>query len=127
MTFFKPWETVDGRRNLGAYHVADTFEDALAGFKRKRKAIIFHMPNEGEAGDLPCVVCGGLLRDPNREASLRAGRTTSEGGAGTKPDRFSTWTYDPRRKTVGNGMHYLCSWSALMLDIFVAWDTGRLG
>jgi len=107
-----------------AYPEADTFAAALAGFKRRRKRVIFHMPNSGEAGMRKCVVCGGILGELPKERTIRSGRTetTTGPGAHMTPDKHSTWTYDPQRKQVGNGMHYTCSWSALMLRIFVAYD-----
>lgn len=125
MAFFKPWETVGDRRNVSAYHKADTFEDALKGFRRHRKRKIFHMPNTGEAGERHCVVCGAKLNALAAQGEIKSGRTTVAYGAqsgASRTDTNSTWTYDPARKAVGNGMHYGCSWSALMLNIFVTHD-----
>lgn len=87
-----------------AYPEADTFAAAREGFKRRRKTVIFHMTNDGEAGDRLCVVCGIALREP------------SEGR--DRPDLHSTWDYSPEHKAVGNGRHYICSWTALMNRIF---------
>lgn len=117
MAFRKPWQ--DGAH---AYPEADTFADALEGFKRKRKSVMFHMPNTGEAGDKKCVVCGGTLRDLPLDREISSGRTTVYTGGAPKPDRWSTWDYSPSRKSVGNGRHYTCSWAALMLQIFVTYD-----
>lgn len=100
--FRKPWTN-----GAYAYFEADTFAAAREGFKRKRKSLIFHMSNDGEAGDRKCVTCGGTLR----EASLLPGSSGS-------PDRWSTWTYSPERKAVGNGQHYVCSWQSLLNRIF---------
>jgi len=100
--FRKPW-------TFGAYAYveADTFAAAREGFKRVRKTKIFHMGNDGEAGDRACVTCGGVLREP----SLLPGSSGSL-------DRWSTWTYSPTHKAVGNGQHYICSWQSLMNRIF---------
>lgn len=118
--FRAPWQ--DGAR---AYPEADTFAAALTGFKRKRKGVIFHMTNTGEAGDRMCVVCSGTLREAPVQKKISQGRTTIHTGTtvtDVKPDRWSTWDYDAAGKRVGNGRHYTCSWSALMLQIFTTYD-----
>lgn len=120
MAFRKPWEN-----GAYGYPEADTFADALEGFKRRRKSVMFHMPNTGEAGDHKCVVCGGTLRDLPLDREISHGRTTVYTGGAHKPDRWSTWDYSPSRKSVGNGRHYTCSWSALMLQIFVTYDASK--
>lgn len=119
--FRAPWQ--NGAR---AYFEADTFAAALDGFKRKRKGVMFHMTNAGEAGNHTCVVCGGRLNEVPQRREITHGRTTvvtgTTTGATPTPDRWSTWDYDAKGKRVGNGRHYLCSWNALMLDIFVTYD-----
>ena len=110
----------------GRYAYADTFAEALDGFKRKRTDVVFKMPNDGEAGSLPCVFCGGTLAEPALAVSRQDGRNITENPASTTVDKHSTWTYRASDKRVGNGMHYVCSWSALMVRIFVAHDAGRL-
>lgn len=98
-----------------AYPEADTFAAAKEGFKRRRKAVMFHMPNTGEAGDQDCAYCGGTLREPARAASKDHGNNTrSEQSAAEKPDKWSTWYYVPASKSVVGGVHYMCSWSNLM-------------
>jgi len=98
-----------------AYPEADTFSAAKEGFKRRRKGVMFHMPNTGEAGAQSCAYCGGILAEPALAASKDHGNNTrSEQSAAVKPDRFSTWHYDPRGKRVIGGVHYQCSWSNLL-------------
>lgn len=104
--FRSPWTA--GAR---AYYEADTFEAAREGFKRKRKSIMFHMTNTGEAGDQTCIVCGALLRDAEDRT-----KTNVTGGTAT-PDRWSTWHYVPATKSIVGGMHYGCSWSVLLTAI----------
>lgn len=94
--FRKPWE-----RGAKGYFEADSFSAALEGFKRKRKTVAFHMANDGEAGAQLCAHCGVVLRD------------AAEGSEFLKPNRFSTWHYDPNRKAVVGGFHYECSWSRI--------------
>jgi hypothetical protein len=118
MAFRKPWEN-----GAKAYPEADTFADALEGFKRRRKSVMFHMPNTGEAGEKICVVCNGRLADLPLEGEIKSGRTTVYTGGTRTPDRWSTWDYSPKHKSVGNGRHYTCSWAALMLNIFVTYDS----
>jgi len=114
MAFRKPWQN-----GAKAYHEADTFADALEGFKRVRKTKMFHMPNTGEAGDEKCSVCGGTLREVPIAKEVTDGSTILYTGTSEpKPDRWSTWDYSPSRKAVGNGRHYTCSWVALMGQIF---------
>lgn len=96
--FRTPWS--HGAR---AYYEADTFQGALEGFKRKRKPLIFHMTNTGEAGDHDCAHCGNSLR----EAAVDS----------TSISKHSTWTYDPKSKSIGGGVHYVCSWSQLFSDL----------
>lgn len=118
--FRNPWT-----QGAYAYPEADTFAAALAGFKRKRKNVIFHMPNTGEAGERTCVVCLGRLNAAPAERTITHGRTTIHTGsatAGATPDKWSTWDYDAAGKRVGNGRHYTCSWNALMLNIFTTYD-----
>ena len=99
---------------------ADTFDEALTGFNRRRKNVTFVMPNTGEAGARSCVICQARLDAPALPVVLASGRTLShgakEGNAGI--DKFSTWTYRASSKEVGNGMHSVCSWAATMLQIF---------
>lgn len=98
-----------------AYPEADTFAAAREGFKRRRKSVMFHMPNSGEAGTHKCVTCGGLLSEPALAFTRNMGNDTRvESPAGTKPDKHSTWYYDPTRKAVVGGQHYICSWSILL-------------
>ncbi len=94
--FRRPWE--DG---AAAYFQAESFAAAIEGFKRKRKPVLFHMPNSGEAGDFTCDHCGHLLRDP------------AEGNPHLKPNINSSWYYDPKRKAVVGGVHYEYSWSRI--------------
>lgn len=104
-----------------AYPEADTFAAAKEGFKRRRKSVMFHMANSGEAGDQPCATCGGLLREPAREFTRQMPENVRvESPAGTRPDKWSTWYYHPQTKSVIGGQHYLCSWSMLLGDISVA-------
>lgn len=116
--FRNPWT-----QGAYAYPEADTFAAALAGFKRKRKNVIFHMPNTGEAGERTCVVCHGPLNAVPLVREVSEGRTTIRTGqTNTSPDKWSTWDYDAAGKRVGNGRHYTCSWNALMLTIFTTYD-----
>lgn len=92
--FRTPWN--HGAR---AYYEADTFKSALEGFKRKRKPLIFHMTNAGEAGNYDCDHCGNSLR----EAAVDS----------TSISKHSTWGYDPATKSIRGGVHYVCSWSQL--------------
>lgn len=112
----KPKPRIEGFRNpweggAKAYPEADTFSAAKEGFRRKRKGIMFHMPNSGEAGKLPCTVCGVLLKDPYDVN----GHTPSM--AHSKTDTNSTWNYDPKTKKVYGGRHYYCSWVVLLTAI----------
>jgi hypothetical protein len=110
--------TVPGYRNpwtqgAYAYPEADTFAAAKEGMKRKRKPVMFHMPNTGEAGNKTCVTCGAKLKDlPDME---NAPFETS--GGNPTPDKWSTWNYDPKTKSVVGGQHYGCSWGALLTRI----------
>jgi hypothetical protein len=88
-----------------AYAQADTFADFREGMKRKRKQQWVMMPNDGEAGDRPCSLCGVALRDPY----VRNEGMSSEF---YKADEQSTWIYYPSTKTAV-GMHYGCSWGAI--------------
>lgn len=97
--FRKPWT-----HGAAAYTEADTFAAMYEGLKRTRKSRLVHMPNDGEAGDQPCAVCGIRLRDPY---------PVNPGEAATKVDRYSTWHYIPSRKSA-RGAHYYCSWGALL-------------
>lgn len=111
--FRAPWTA-----GAAAYPEADTFAAAREGFKRKRKSVMFHMTNEGEAGDQPCAYCGGLLREPALAAEKDHGKgVTSVSPAAAKADRHSTWTYYPDVKRFGRGNHYVCSWSSLLGDL----------
>ena len=105
--FRKPWE--HGAR---AYHEADTFEAALAGFKRARTSKMFLMPNSGEAGQKRCASCALRLGGPIPGQE--------------KIDQFSTWVYDPKRKAVVGGQHYVCSWGSLINEAFDQADRGIL-
>lgn len=103
--FRAPWTS--GAR---AYFEADTFEAAKTGFKRKRKSLIFHMSNDNEAGEQACELCGNLLKEvPNMS---RSGYVST--GSVQTPDKWSTWVYDPKTKSVIGGLHYGCSWSSLL-------------
>ncbi len=111
--FASPWSWGEGFRAY-AYPVARTFDAAIQGFKGKRKGVMFHMLNSGEAGDLPCEVCGGKLSEPARAFTKDMGNNTRvESPAGAKPEATSTWHYIPG-KGIAGGMHYLCSWSNLL-------------
>lgn len=90
-----------------AYAQADTFADFREGMKRKRKEQWVKMPNDGEAGDRPCSICGIALRDAY---------ASNAGGPLTQVDDQSTWIYTPRTKSAV-GVHYGCSWSALFSAI----------
>jgi hypothetical protein len=112
--FRLPWT-----HGVAAYPEADTFEAAKDGFKRRRKSVIFHMPNTGEAGAQTCAFCTGILREPALAATRDMGNgVRSESPASSTPDRFSTWTYVPRLKGIVGGMHYVCSWSNLLGGIY---------
>jgi hypothetical protein len=87
---------------------------------RRRNDVLFHMTNDGEAGDQKCVCCGGILREPP------AGESSMLGAVPPKPDRWSTWDYQAKTKQVGNGRHYVCSWGALLTAVFKAADEGWL-
>ena len=105
MAYRNPW--TGGAK---AYPEADTFADLWEGVKRKRKSLLVHMPNDGEAGDILCASCGIKLRDIGPDAS--------------KPDQWSTWTVYPREKKAV-AQHYYCSWGSLMQEIFdKAWIYG---
>jgi hypothetical protein len=98
-----------------AYPEADTFAAAKEGFKRRRKSVVFHMPNTGEAGNEECVVCHGTLKEPALALSKpMPNNVRVEHSAATTPDKWSTWYYDPQRKAVVGGRHYICSWSFLL-------------
>jgi hypothetical protein len=90
-----------------AYAQADTFADFREGMKRKRKEQWVKMPNDGEAGDRPCSLCGIKLRDKY---------VLNPGGPLDQQDDQSTWIYTPRTKTAV-GVHYGCSWGALFSAI----------
>lgn len=107
--FRKPWT-----HGAKAYIEADTFEALREGMKRKRKVDLVHMPNDGEAGDMPCASCGVKLRDPY---------AVNEGGVPSQVDTYSTWTWIPSRKGA-YGQHYYCSWGSLMKDLFDLADRG---
>ena len=108
--FRLPW--TEGAR---AYPEADTFAAAREGFKRRRKSVMFHMPNSGEAGTRTCVTCGGSLAEPALAFKRDLPNDTHlESPAGKSPDKWSTWYYDPARKAVVGGQHYICSWSMLL-------------
>ena len=98
MTYRAPW--TGGAK---AYPEADTFGDLWAGVARKRKTLIVHMPNTGEAGDVPCASCGALLRDPSPDRD--------------RPDVWSTWHVAPRSRQAA-GQHYACSWGTLLSAVF---------
>lgn len=106
--FRKPWTT-----GAKAYHEADTFAALAEGARRMRKTFMLHMPNDGEAGDRPCAACGIALKDAY---------AVNDGEAPSKVDTYSTWTYNPRTRSA-YGMHYYCSWGALMQRVL---DLGRL-
>lgn len=106
--FRKPWT-----HGAKAYYQADTFAALEEGARRKRKTFTLHMPNDGEAGDRPCASCGIALRDAY---------AVNPGEALTKVDTESTWTYNPRTRTA-YGMHYYCSWGALLQRVI---DLGRV-
>lgn len=111
--FASPWSRGEGFRAY-AYPVARTFEAALEGFKGKRKPVIFHMLNAGEAGSHECITCGGKLSAPALAFTKHMGNDTRvESPAGVKADEHSTWTYSPG-KGIGGGMHSVCSWSNLL-------------
>lgn len=97
--FRKPWT-----HGAKAYYEADTFDALREGMKRTRKSHLVHMPNSGEAGDVPCTSCGILLRDAY---------PVNPGDTATRVDTYSTWTWVPRRKGA-YGQHYYCSWGTLM-------------
>lgn len=109
--FRKPW--THGAR---AYFEADTFDALREGMKRMRKSHMVHMPNAGEAGDMPCATCGALLKEPY---------AVNQGEAPSKTDEWSTWTWLPKRKAA-YGQHYYCSWATLMQDLFDLADRGAL-
>lgn len=91
-----------------------SFEDALTALKRKRKDVyVVHMTADSEAAQYKCVHCGLRLSE------------VAQGS--TRPDRWSTWTYQASSKRIGNGRHYACSWSMLFTQIFQAADDGLLG
>lgn len=107
--FRQPWTN-----GAHAYPEADTFEAAREGFKRRRKDVIFHMSNTGEAGQQTCLHCGVLLSEP---ADANRGGFQRTGDTEPKPDKWSTWTYLAKQKGIGGGMHYACSWSNLLHQI----------
>ena len=100
--FRAPW--TNGAK---AYAEADTFAALREGMKRKRKTQMVKMPNSGEAGRVKCAGCGVPLRDMY---------AVNPGEEPSRTDEWSTWTYYPRHKKAV-GMHYYCSWGALMMDI----------
>lgn len=106
--FRKPWTA-----GAKAYHEADTFAALAEGAKRKRKTFLVHMPNDGEAGDRPCAACGIALRDAY---------AVNPGEAVSKVDKWSTWAYNPLTRAA-YGMHYYCSWGALLQRVY---DLGRI-
>lgn len=97
--FRKPWTF-----GAKAYAEADTFAALREGMKRARKTHMIHMPNTGEAGDQPCAGCGVALRDQY---------AVNKGEVPSRTDEWSTWRYNPRTRSA-YGMHYYCSWGALM-------------
>lgn len=117
--FASPWVTKPYVKAY-AYPTALNFNDALKGFKGKRKSVIFHMLNRGEAGKHKCIYCGGKLNQPALAASKEHGNgVKSEGSAITTTDGHSTWTYTPGKGITG-GQHYACSWSNLLGSLYAA-------
>lgn len=97
--FASPWDrSKEGFRSF-AYPTATNFADALEGFKGKRKQVMFHMTNSGEAGEIECSRCGVKLNQPAE-------------GMGDKVDKNSTWFFVPKQG-IGGGQHYACSWSSI--------------
>lgn len=107
----KPWT-----HGVAAYTEADTFEDLVAGAKGTRKEIMLHMPNGGPAGEKKCAGCGELLKDPYH---------VNPGDDKTRVDTYSTWHYSNKTKKA-YGMHYYCSWGALMDRLFEMHDLGLI-
>lgn len=108
--FRKPWT-----QGAAAYFEADTFAAAKEGFKRKRKSVLFHMSNTGEAGQQDCLFCGGKLCEPAKAVTRDMGNgVRSESQGDTKVDKWSSWHYLPASKGIAGGMHYVCSWSNLL-------------
>ena len=111
--FASPWSSGEGFRAY-AYPTARTFAAALEGFKGKRKSVMFHMLNTGEAGEHEWEACGGKLNEPARAFRADMGNNTRvESPASDKTDNCSTWYYIPG-KGIAGGMHYVCSWSNLL-------------
>lgn len=111
--FRKPW--THGAR---AYFEADTFDALREGMKRMRTSKLVHMPNDGEAGLVPCATCGVALGAPYE---INQGT----GFENLHTDKWSTWTWLPKRKAA-YGQHYYCSWATLMQDLFDLADRGLL-
>lgn len=103
--FRNPWT-----QGAKAYYEADTFAAAKEGFRRKRKPIIFHMPNPSEASVRPCVTCGVPLGDAYAHNPGQSSEFTAS-------DKNSTWHYDPRTKEIFGGQHYYCSWLTLLTAV----------
>lgn len=117
--FASPWTSKEYVQAY-AYPTALNFSDALKGFKGKRKSVVFHMLNRGEAGKHKCAYCGGKLNAPALAATKEHGNSvTSESPAAVKVDEHSTWIYAPGRGITG-GQHYVCSWSNLLGNIYSA-------
>lgn len=109
--FRKPWT-----HGAKAYFEADTFDALREGMKRMRKSKLVHMPNDGEAGLVPCAACGVLLKDAY---------AVNPGEEPRKVDEWSTWTWLPKQKAA-YGQHYYCSWGTLMNRLFDLADRGLL-
>lgn len=109
--FRKPWT-----HGAKAYIEADTFEALREGMKRMRKSHLVHMPNSGEAGLQPCASCGVLLREPY---------AVNPGEEPRKIDEWSTWRWNPKKKTA-YGQHYYCSWGSLIGRMFDMHDKGLI-
>lgn len=111
--FAAPWTSKPNVRAY-AYPTATTFADALAGFKGKRKSVMFHMAHGSEADAEPCTFCEGPLGEPARAVSRDMGNgVRTEAPAAKTVDRSSTWYYVPGQGIAG-GMHYQCSWANLL-------------
>lgn len=104
--FAAPWS-----KGAAAYPQADTFEAVREAYKRARKPIMVKMSNAGEAGQHECAGCGLKLN-----AAYPANPDTEPEHYRPAEER-STWTYDPAAKGFRGGMHYYCSWGALMTRI----------
>lgn len=88
------------------YPIFDSVEDAKAKFKLCRKNTKTFILSEKGIREKVCVFCGNKLKD--------APKNHPDVSSGYKGNRC---IYSPKHKKVAC-LHYLCSWEALLHDVF---------